>query len=133
MAEAISVAPVDATATLEALFGPLKCDGLMGYDFADVSWLWQAEPLAPEKIWHQRFIGADLAALQLQLAQNLFRDNAAQRILCNIGHAKLDVGLTRYNQVLATVAAHFNVPVLGTIWRWPGEGYVIDVLVSALA
>lgn len=37
MSEVISVAQVDATATLEALLGPLKFDGLLGYDFADVA------------------------------------------------------------------------------------------------
>ena len=121
--------PTDATQVLEAIFGPLTCDGLIGYDFADVSWLWKSDER--QRIWHQRLEGADLAALQLRLSE-LFTADAAQRVLCNIGHPRLAVSLVQYEQVMATVAAHFNAPVRGTIWRRRmGTGYVIDVVVSA--
>ncbi len=46
---------VAATATLEALFGPLKCDALTAYSFWDVSKLWQPAPLAQQQFWHQRY------------------------------------------------------------------------------
>ena len=120
--------PVDTTQVLEAIFGPLTCDGLIGYDFDDVTWLWKGDER--QRIWHQRLEGADLAALQLQLSK-LFTADTAQRVLCNIGHPSLAVSLVQYEQVMATVAAHFNAPVRGTIWRRMGTGYVIDVVVSA--
>ncbi len=129
MAEAFST-PTDATLALEAIFGPLSCDGLIGYDFADLGWLWKGDE--PQRIWHQRLEGDDLASLLLELSE-FFKADAAQRVLCNIGHPTLAVSLVQYEQVMAIVAAHFNAPVRGTIWRRTGPGYVIDVVVSAVA
>jgi hypothetical protein len=126
----ISAVSVDATATLEALFGPLKCDALTAYSFWDVSKLWQPAPLAQQQFWHQRFVGSDLTALLMQLAERLLSAKEVHSVICNIGHPKLSVSLVQFQQAIAIVDAHFNVPAYGTIWTWPGQGYVIDVLVS---
>ena len=106
---------LDATALLDAIVGPLLCEGLVGYDLSDVRQLWRGNA----QVWHQRFIRADFAALQIELAANLLSLSAPQRVICNIGHAEFALSQSKFLQLQASVKAHFNVEVIGTFCKHP--------------